>query len=138
MNLQVHETVENLLPSWVPSGLGYRAMCSALFISILDWPVDSDLKGQHHRIHIHSDHTINSTRKYVAALQRNGLLPDLCEQHTEGFKHRPLFRRHTNHCRAGYEEETNPRYCCQIGWKALFYRRVRVSVSLTLVYGRKA
>jgi len=27
MNLQVHETVENLLPSWVPSGQGYNVRC---------------------------------------------------------------------------------------------------------------
>jgi len=137
MNLQVHETVENFLPSWVPSGQGYRAMCSALFISILAWPVDSDLKGQHHRVHIDSDRTINSIRKYVAARKRNGLLPDLCEQHMEGFKHRPFFRRHANHCTAEYQKETSPRYCCQLGGK-LLYRRFRLSIRLTIVYDRNA
>lgn len=30
----------------------------------------------------------------MAARQRNGLLPDLCEQQMEGFKHTPLFHRH--------------------------------------------
>jgi hypothetical protein len=30
----------------------------------------------------------------VAARQRNGLLPDMCEQQMEGFKHRPLFHRY--------------------------------------------